>query len=154
MPLKVTGMVEVTTLQPWNRLSGACPEIYDSPFCARTRSTQDPGTNRRPCARSPETRPWRSGSRLRSGRARSQLGGTALLWKMLFHLDDIPNYWKLRRELRETFEETWTSQFAVATVAFPSHLLLASFWSVYEYDRFFFGVARQPRRVTPGCSLG
>jgi hypothetical protein len=65
--------------------------------------------------------------------------GTALLWKMLFHLDDTPNYWKLRRELRETFDETWTSQaLQLPLLAFPSHLLLAVFLVLYVSTIGFF----------------
>ena len=77
--------------------------------------------------------------------------GMALLWKMLFRLDDTPNYWKLRRELRETFEETWTSQaLQLPLLAFPSHLLLAVFLGLYVgYDRVFL-LARRSRQ--PRCA--
>ena len=65
--------------------------------------------------------------------------GMALLWKTLFRLDDTPNYWKLRRELRETFEETWTSQaLQLPLLAFPSHLLLAVFLGLYVGTIGFF----------------
>jgi hypothetical protein len=58
--------------------------------------------------------------------------GTTLLWRALFRVDEIPNYWKQRRELRETFEESWIAQaLQLPMLAFPSHLLLAVFLTLY-----------------------
>ena len=144
VPLKVTGMVEVTTLQPLEslvgvrlpedtRLSILRTEAITGKILAQTEDQAllivqkrgrgevvfaafDPG-------RAPLTA-W---------------DGMALLWKTLFRLDDTPNYWKLRRELRETFEETWTSQaLQLPLLAFPSHLLLAVFLGLYVGTIGFF----------------
>jgi hypothetical protein len=58
--------------------------------------------------------------------------GTAALWRALFRLEETPNYWKLRRELRETFDETWIAQtLQLPLLSFPSHLLLAVFLILY-----------------------
>ena len=144
VPLKVTGMVEITTLQPLEslvgvripedtRLSILRTEAITGKILAQTEdhalliaqkrgrgevvfAAFDPG-------RAPLTA-W---------------DGMALLWKTLFRLDDTPNYWKLRRELRETFEETWTSQaLQLPLLAFPSHLLLAVFLGLYVGTIGFF----------------
>ena len=144
VPLKVTGMVEVTALQALaslvgvrlpedTRLSILRTEAITGTILAQTEDQAllivqkrgrgevvfaafDPG-------RAPLTA-W---------------DGMALLWKTLFRLDDTPNYWKLRRELRETFEETWTSQaLQLPLLAFPSHLLLAVFLGLYVGTIGFF----------------
>lgn len=58
--------------------------------------------------------------------------GTPALWKALFPLAEPPNYWKLRLALRETFEETWIAQaLQLPLLTFPSHLLLAVFLVLY-----------------------
>ena len=144
VPLKVTGTVEITTLQPLaslvgvrlpedTRLSILRTEAITGTILAQTEDQAllivqkrgrgevvfaafDPG-------RAPLTA-W---------------DGMALLWKTLFRLDDTPNYWKLRRELRETFDETWTSQaLQLPLLAFPSHLLLAVFLGLYVGTIGFF----------------
>ncbi len=144
VPLKVTGMVEVTNLQPLASLVGMAPpedvrmsilrtEAVNGDILARTEdhallisqkrgrgeivfATFDPG-------RAPLTG-W---------------DGTGKLWRMLFRLDETPNYWKLRRELRETFEETWIAQaLQLPLLAFPSHLLLAVFLVLYASTMGFF----------------
>jgi hypothetical protein len=144
VPLKVTGMVEVDTLQPLEsvvgvripegvRLSILRTEAINGNILARTEdhalliaqkrgrgevvfAAFDPG-------RAPLTA-W---------------DGTAILWKRLFRLDETPNYWKLRRELRETFEETWIAQaLQLPLLSFPSHLLLAVFLVLYASTVGFF----------------
>ena len=144
VPLKVTGMVEITTLEPLEslvgvripedtRLSILRTEAITGKILAQTEdhalliaqkrgrgevvfAAFDPG-------RAPLTA-W---------------DGMALLWRTLFRLDEPPNYWKLRRELRETFEETWTSQaLQLPLLAFPSHLLLAVFLGLYVGTIGFF----------------
>jgi hypothetical protein len=144
VPLKVTGMVEITTLEPLEslvgvripedtRLSILRTEAITGKILAQTEdhalliaqkrgrgevvfAAFDPG-------RAPLTA-W---------------DGVAPLWRTLFRLDDPPNYWKLRRELRETFEETWTSQaLQLPLLAFPSHLLLAVFLGLYVGTIGFF----------------
>jgi hypothetical protein len=75
---------------------------------------------------------------------------------MLFHLDDTPNYWKLRRELRETFDETWTSQaLQLPLLAFPSHLLLAVFLVLYvsTIGYFFWRVGLDSSAARDGWML-
>jgi hypothetical protein len=144
MPLKVTGMVEISTLQPLGSLIGVTTsedvrlpilrtEAIAGTILARAEdhallitqkhgrgevmfATFDPG-------RAPLTA-W---------------SGTAMLWKTLFRMDETPNYWKLRRELRETFEETWIAQtLQLPLLSFPSHLLLAVFLVLYASTIGFF----------------
>lgn len=79
--------------------------------------------------------------------------GTARLWRALFPLDEVPDYWKLRRELRETFEETWIAQaLQLPLLSFPSHLLVASFLILYVSTIGFcfwrLGLERISRRET------
>jgi hypothetical protein len=144
LPLKVTGMVEVNTLQPLEsfvgvsapedvRLSILHAEAIEGNILARTNDHAlliaqkrgrgevlfvafDPG-------RAPLTA-W---------------DGTTRLWRALFHLDEPTNYWKLRRELRETFDETWIAQaLQLPLLSFPSHLLLAVFLVLYASTIGFF----------------
>jgi len=144
MPLKVTGMVEVTTLQPLESLVGV-----RAPEDIRLSILRTDAINGKILAQTEDHALLITQKRGRGevvfaafdpGRAPlTAWDGTALLWKMLFHLDDIPNYWKLRRELRETFEETWTSQvLQLPLLAFPSHLLLAVFLVLYASTIGFF----------------
>jgi len=144
MPLKVTGMVEVTTLQPLESLVGV-----RAPEDIRLSILRTDAINGKILAQTEDHALLITQKRGRGevvfaafdpGRAPfTAWEGTALLWKMLFHLDDIPNYWKLRRELRETFEETWTSQvLQLPLLAFPSHLLLAVFLVLYVSTIGFF----------------
>ena len=144
MPLKVTGMVEVTTLQPLESLVGV-----RAPEDIRLSILRTDAINGKILAQTEDHALLITQKRGRGevvfaafdpGRAPlTAWDGTALLWKMLFHLDDIPNYWKLRRELRETFEETWTSQILqLPLLAFPSHLLLAVFLVLYASTIGFF----------------
>ena len=144
VPLKVTGMVEVTTLQALEPLVGmGSLRIYACRFCAQKRS---PGTI---LARTEDQALLIVQKRGRGevvfaafdpGRAPlTAWDGTALLWKTLFRLDDTPNYWKLRRELRETFEESWIAQaLQLPLLSFPSHLLLAVFLVLYASTIGFF----------------
>lgn len=144
MPLKVTGMVEVTTLQPLESLVGV-----RAPEDIRLSILRTDAINGKILAQTEDHALLITQKRGRGevvfaafdpGRAPlTAWDGTALLWKMLFHLDDTPNYWKLRRELRETFEETWTSQaLQLPLLAFPSHLLLAVFLVLYVSTIGFF----------------
>lgn len=144
MPLKVTGMVEVTTLQPLESLVGV-----RAPEDIRLSILRTDAINGKILAQTEDHALLITQKRGRGevvfaafdpGRAPlTAWDGTALLWKMLFHLDDTPNYWKLRRELRETFEETWTSQaLQLPLLAFPSHLLLAVFLVLYASTIGFF----------------
>jgi hypothetical protein len=144
LPLKVMGLVEISTLGPLEslvgvpmpedtRLSILRTEVVSGTVLAQTGELAlvivqkrgrgevvftafDPG-------RAPLTA-W---------------DGIPLLWKTLFRLDDTPNYWKLRRTLRETFEETWAAQaLQLPLLAFPSHLLLAVFLGLYVGTAGFF----------------
>jgi hypothetical protein len=144
MPMKVTGMVEVTTLQPLESLVGV-----RAPEDIRFSILRTDAINGKILAQTEDHALLITQKRGRGevvfaafdpGRAPlTAWDGTALLWKMLFHLDDTPNYWKLRRELRETFEETWTSQaLQLPLLAFPSHLLLAVFLVLYASTIGFF----------------
>jgi hypothetical protein len=144
MPLKVTGMVEVTTLQPLESLVGV-----RAPEDIRLSILRTDAINGKILAQTEDHALLITQKRGRGevvfaafdpGRAPlTAWDGMGLLWKMLFHLDDTPNYWKLRRELRETFEETWTSQaLQLPLLAFPSHLLLAVFLVLYASTIGFF----------------
>jgi hypothetical protein len=144
LPLKVTSMVEVTTLRPLEalvgvrapediRLSILHAEAIDGKILARTDDHAlliaqkrgrgevvfvafDPG-------RAPFTA-W---------------DGTPMLWRALFRLDETLNYWKLRRELRETFDENWIAQaLQLPLLSFPSHLLLVVFLALYASTLGFF----------------
>jgi hypothetical protein len=164
--VKVTGLAEAATLQPLAALAGvAAPadvrvpmlraeplggeivaHLAGQPLVVRQKSGRgaivfvafDPG-------RAPFTA-WE---------------GTAALWQALFRLEEAPNYWRLRRELRETFEETWIAQaLQLPLLSFPSHLLLALFLALYTSTLGFcfwrLGLASLPRRETWGllvCSL-
>jgi hypothetical protein len=144
VPLKVTGMVEVTTLRPLNPLVGV-----GAPEDIRLSILRTDAITGKVLARADDHALLITQKRGRGevvfaafdpGRAPFPgWDGTAQLWKTLFHLDDTPNYWKLRRELRETFEETWTSQaLQLPLLAFPSHLLLAAFLVLYASTIGFF----------------
>jgi hypothetical protein len=144
MPLKVTGMVELTTLQPLESLVGV-----RAPEDIRLSILRTDAINGKILAQTEDHALLITQKRGRGevvfaafdpGRAPlTAWDGTALLWKLLFHLDDTPNYWKLRRELRETFDETWTSQaLQLPLLAFPSHLLLAVFLVLYVSTIGFF----------------
>jgi hypothetical protein len=144
MPVKVTGVVEIGTLHPLGSLiSVDTPEdvrvpilrteAIDGTIMARTEDhalliRQKHGRGEVVFAAfDPGRAPFTSWS------------GTALLWKTLFRLDETPNYWKLRRELRETFEETWVAQtLQLPLLSFPSHLLLAVFLVLYTSTVGFF----------------
>jgi hypothetical protein len=144
VPLKVTGMVEVTTLQPLEALVGVA-----TPADIRLSILRTEAINGKILAQAGDHALLVAQKRGRGevvfaafdpGRAPlTAWDGTALLWKTLFRLDETPNYWKLRRELRETFEETWTAQaLQLPLLAFPSHLLLAVFLVLYVSTVGFF----------------
>jgi hypothetical protein len=144
VPLKVTGMVEVTTLRSLEPLVGVgTPEDIRLPIL-RTEAirgeilaqTEDHAL----LVAQKRGRGEVVFAAFDPGRAPlTAWDGTALLWKTLFRLDETPNYWKLRRELRETFEETWTAQaLQLPLLAFPSHLLLAVFLVLYVSTIGFF----------------
>jgi hypothetical protein len=144
VPLKVTGMVEVTTLRSLEPLVGVgTPEDIRLPIL-RTEAirgeilaqTEDHAL----LVAQKRGRGEVVFAAFDPGRAPlTAWEGTALLWKTLFRLDETPNYWKLRRELRETFEETWTAQaLQLPLLAFPSHLLLAVFLVLYVSTIGFF----------------
>src|SRR5919108_5457802 len=137
VPLKVTGVAEITTLRPLEPLVGV-----GTPQDIRLSILRTEAIRGKILAQAEDHALLVAQKRGRGevvfaafdpGRAPlTAWDGTALLWRMLFHLDDTPNYWKLRRELRETFEETWTSQaLQLPLLAFPSHLLLAVFFVLY-----------------------
>jgi hypothetical protein len=161
--VKVTGLVEIAHLHALEPLAGAVSpdeirlpilraeiaagevlaQEADLPLVARQRSGRgmvvfvafDPG-------RAPFTS-W---------------DGTAALWRALFRLDETPNYWKLRRELRETFEESWIAQaLQLPLLSFPSHLLLALFLTLYASTIGFcfwrLGLERMSRRETWGLLI-
>jgi hypothetical protein len=144
VPLKVTGMVEITTLRPLNPLVGV-----SAPEDIRLSILRTDAITGKILAQTEDHALVITQKRGRGevvfvafdpGRAPlTGWDGTAQLWKTLFHLDDTPNYWKLRRELRETFDETWISQaLQLPLLAFPSHLLLAAFLVLYASTIGFF----------------
>jgi hypothetical protein len=144
LPLKVTGMGEISTLHPLGSLVGVdTPEVVRVPIL---RTEAIAGTI---LAQAEDDALLITQKRGRGevmfaafdpGRAPlTAWAGTAMLWKTLFRLDETPNYWKLRRELRETFEETWIAQtLQLPLLAFPSHLLLAVFLVLYTSTIGFF----------------
>lgn len=144
VPIRVTGLVEITSLQGLEPLAGVAgltgvrlPILRIAPTSGRILArdgeyplivaeaqgsgqvvfvTFDPG-------RAPLTA-WE---------------GTPALWKALFPLDEPPNYWKIRSSLRETFEETWIAQaLQLPVLHFPSHLLVAVFLVLYASTIGFF----------------
>jgi hypothetical protein len=144
VPLKVTGTVEVASLQPLDALVGV-----GTPEDVRLSILRTEAINGTILARTEDHALLIAQKRGRGevvfaafdpGRAPlAAWVGTALLWKALFRLDDTPNYWKLRRELRETFEETWIAQaLQLPMLSFPSHLLLAVFLVLYASTIGFF----------------
>jgi hypothetical protein len=144
VPTKVTGMVELTTLQPLEPLAGmASPAGVRFPIL---RAEAMGGTVLAQTEGHALIIVQRAGRgeavfmALDPGRAPlTTWDGTPALWKALFHLDETPNYWKLRRELRETFEETWIAQLLqLPLLSFPSHLLLAVFLVLYASTIGFF----------------
>jgi hypothetical protein len=144
VPLKVTGVAEITTLRPLESLVGV-----PTPEDPRLSILRTEAINGKILAQAEDHALLIAQKRGRGevvfaafdpGRAPlAAWDGMALLWRTLFRLDDAPNYWKLRRELRETFEETWTSQaLQLPLLAFPSHLLLAVFLALYVSTIGFF----------------
>jgi hypothetical protein len=144
VPLKVTGVVEVATLQPLEALAGVRP-----PEDTRVSILRTEAINGTILARTEDHALLIAQKRGRGevvfaafdpGRAPlTAWDGTPLLWKALFRMDETPNYWKLRRELRETFEETWIAQaLQLPLLSFPSHLLLAVFLVLYASTIGFF----------------
>ena len=144
IPLKVTGMVEVTTLQPLEPLVGV-----SSPEDIRLSILHTEAINGKILARTDEHALLIAQKRGRGevvfvafdpGRAPlTAWDGMTMLWRALFRLDETPNYWKLRRELRETFDETWIAQaLQLPLLSFPSHLLLAVFLVLYASTIGFF----------------
>jgi hypothetical protein len=144
VPLKVTGMVEVATLQALEPLVGV-----SSPEDIRLSILRTEAIGGNILARTDEHALLITQKRGRGevvfvafdpGRAPlAAWDGTAMLWKALFRLDETPNYWKLRRELRETFDETWIAQaLQLPLLSFPSHLLLAVFLVLYASTIGFF----------------
>jgi hypothetical protein len=144
VPLKVTGMVEITTLQPLESLVGV-----GAPDDVRLSILRTEAINGNILARTEDHALLIAQRRGRGevvfaafdpGRAPlTAWDGTAMLWRRLFPLDETPNYWRLRRELRETFEETWIAQaLQLPLLSFPSHLLLAVFLVLYGSTIGFF----------------
>ncbi|HEX9869182.1 MAG TPA: hypothetical protein VGC99_11405, partial [Candidatus Tectomicrobia bacterium] len=144
IPLTVTGMVEVTTLQPLEPLVGV-----SSPEDIRLSILHTEAINGNILARTDEHALLIAQKRGRGevvfvafdpGRAPlTAWDGMTMLWRALFRLDETPNYWKLRRELRETFDETWIAQaLQLPLLSFPSHLLLAVFLVLYASTIGFF----------------
>jgi hypothetical protein len=144
MPLKVTGIVEIGTLDPLGSLiSVDTPEDVRVPIL-RTEAidgTVIAGTEHHALlTRQKQGRGEVVVAAFDPGRAPfPSWPGTAMLWRTLFRLEEAPNYWRLRRELRETFEETWIAQtLQLPLLAFPSHLLLAVFLILYSSTVGFF----------------
>jgi hypothetical protein len=144
VPLKVTGVAEITTLRPLESLVGV-----PTPEDPRLSILRTEAINGKILAQAEDHALLIAQKRGRGevvfaafdpGRAPlAAWDGIGPLWRTLFRLDDPPNYWKLRRELRETFEETWTSQaLQLPLLAFPSHLLLAVFLALYVSTIGFF----------------
>ncbi len=142
--LKVTGMVEVTTLEALEPLVG-----LSSPADIRMSILQTEAIKGNILAGTDEHALLVAQKRGRGqvvfvafdpGRAPlTAWGGTTMLWRALFRLDETPNYWKLRRELRETFDESWIAQaLQLPLLSFPSHLLLAVFLVLYASTIGFF----------------
>jgi hypothetical protein len=144
VPVKVGGLVEITTLAPLTALTGVpSPEAVKVPIL---RTEVLGGTV---LAASEE-----HALIIRQGKGRGEVvfvtfdpgraplvgwDGTPALWRTLFRLDQPPNYWQLRRELRETFEETWIAPaLQLPLLSFPSHLLLAVFLVLYASTIGFF----------------
>jgi hypothetical protein len=137
VPIRVTGLVELTSLQALEDLTGVTspmemrfPILRTEPLSGRILAragehvlivVQDQGRGQVIfVAFDPGRAPliaWE---------------GTPALWRALLPLGETPNYWKLRLSLRETFEETWIAQaLQLPLLAFPSHLLLAVFLVLY-----------------------
>ena len=144
VPVKVTGMVEVTTLQALEPLAdmasltgGRFPILRAEPMGGNVLAEAE---GHALITRQRQGRGEAVFMALDPGRAPlSAWDGMPALWKSLFHLDETPNYWKLRRELRDTFEETWVSQLLqLPLLSFPSHLLLAVFLVLYTSTIGFF----------------
>jgi hypothetical protein len=144
IPLKVTGMVEVTNLQALEPLVG-----ISSPEDIRLSILHTEAINGNILARTDDQALLIVQQRGRGrvvfvafdpGRAPlTAWNGTTMLWRALFHLDETPNYWRLRRELRETFDESWIAQaLQLPLLSFPSHLLLAVFLVLYTSTIGFF----------------
>jgi hypothetical protein len=144
VPVKVEGLVEITTLAPLEALAGVpSPDEVKVPIL---RTEVLSGTI---LAATEE-----HALVIRQERGRGEVvfvtfdpgraplvgwDGTPELWRTLFRLDETPNYWRLRRELRETFEETWIAQILqLPLLSFPSHLLLAVFLILYAGTIGFF----------------
>lgn len=144
VPIKVTGMVEITTLQPLEALAErASPASVRLPILRAESMGGNVLAQAEGHALIIEQRQGRGEAvfmALDPGRAPlTAWDGMPALWKALFHLDETPNYWKLRRELRETFEETWIAQLLqLPLLSFPSHLLLAVFLVLYTSTIGFF----------------
>jgi hypothetical protein len=155
VPLKVTGMAELTTLQPLEPLVGVrSPEDVRLPILHAEAITG------KILARTAE-----HALLIVQQRGRGEVvfvafdpgrvpftgwDGTTVLWRALFHLDETPNYWKLRRELRESFDETWIAQaLQLPLLSFPSHLLLVVFLVLYggSIGFFFWRVGLESRNV-------
>jgi hypothetical protein len=158
VPLKVVGMAEVTTLLPLRALVGV-----DTPEDVRVPILHTEAINGHILARTEEHALLIAQKRGRGevvfaafdpGRAPfTAWAGMAILWQRLFRLDEPPNYWKLRRELRDTFEESWIAQaLQLPLLSFPSHLLLAVFLVLYASTIGFFfwrvGLESLARRET------
>jgi hypothetical protein len=144
MPIKVTGMVEVTTLQPLEALAEmASPAGWRVPILRAEAMGGNVVAQVEGHALIIVQRQGRGEAVFMAfdpGRPPlTAWDGMPALWKALFHLDETPNYWKLRRELRETFEETWIAQLLqLPLLSFPSHLLLAVFLVLYTGSIGFF----------------
>jgi hypothetical protein len=165
-PLRVTGMAEVTGLQPLASLVG-----LDAPEARRLSILRTDAITGDILARNDDHALLIAQKRGRGevvfatfdpGRAPlTAWNGTAMLWRTLFRLDETPNYWRLRRELRETFEETWIAQaLQLPLLAFPSHLLLAVFLVLYASTIGFFfwrsgleGLAKRETWMLIGLTL-
>ena len=155
VPVKVTGMVEINTLQPLGALVGV-----DAPDDVRLPILRTADIGGTVLAGTPDEALLVTQKRGKGevtfaafdpGRAPlSSWSGITVLWQNLFHLDETPNYWRLRRELRETFEETWIAPaMQLPLLSFPSHLLLAVFLALYASTIGFFFWRLGIERIAP-----
>lgn len=157
-PVKITGLVELSTLRSLEPLAGMVSPA--DPHVPILRAETSGGEILAQEADLPLVIMQRSGrgavlfAAFDPGRAPfTSWDGTAALWRALFRLDEVPNYWQLRRDLRETFDETWIAQaLQLPLLSFPSHLLLALFLILYASTIGFcfwrLGLERLSRRET------
>jgi len=156
VPIRVTGLAEVTSLQALEPLTGIAgptgvrvPILRAEPTGGRTLASDEGHTL---IVADDQGRGQVVFVAFDPGRAPfTSWTGTAALWKALFPLDETPNYWQLRLSLRETFEETWIAPaLQLPLLTFPSHLLLAVFLALYASTIGFFFWRLEVTGTLPG----